>query len=66
MNALFKLQSATLAARQRTGDKHIGTRVNAGRVQIVRAVPGKRGVFDVTPLTGWLTTEEALNAIRTI
>lgn len=66
MNALFQLQQATLAARQRTGDKHIGTRIEAGRVQVVRAVPTTRGRFDVLPLSGWMTAQEAVDAIRAI
>jgi len=66
MNTLLQLRNATLAARQRTGDDHIGTRVEAGRVQVVRAVPAARGRFDVTPITGWLTAQEALNAIRAL
>ncbi len=65
MNTLLQLRNATLAARQRTGDQHIGTRVEAGKVQVVRAVPAGRE-FDVTPLTGWLTAQEALNVVRAI
>lgn len=62
MNTFARLQQATVAARARTGDKHIGTQVAAGRVDVVRAVPpaSGRGRYAVTVLRGGMTAEEAI------
>ena len=37
------LRTATLAARARTGDQHIGTRAGSGVVDVVRSVPPASG-----------------------
>lgn len=63
MQALFKLQSATLAARAKTGDKHIGTQVKQGRIDVVRAVPpaSGRGRYTVTVLAASLPLADAVS-----
>lgn len=61
------IQAATLAARERTGDKTIGTRVKQGRFQIVRVKYANGGKSTVTPLSDWLAGRqlvEALNALK--
>lgn len=62
MAALFALQAATLAARQRTGDKHIGTQVKQGRFDVVRAMPpaSGRGRYTVTVLAASLAPADAV------
>jgi len=59
---LFELQAATLKARTVTGDKHIGTQVSRGLVDVVRAVPpaSGRGAYTVTVLLGGLTPAQAV------
>lgn len=62
MTTLAALQSATLAARARTGDPHLGTQIGAGLVDVVRAVPPAkgRGRYTVTVLRPGLTMPAAL------
>jgi hypothetical protein len=57
-----KIQHATIAARARTGDQFIGTSIQRGRYNIVRAVPpaSGRGFYSVTTLKPGLTPEEAV------
>ena len=59
---MFQLQAATLAARAKTGDKHIGTQVARGRIDVVRAVPpaSGRGRYTVTVLAASLTPADAV------
>lgn len=59
---LFDLQAATNKARSKTGDKHIGTQVARGLVDVVRAVPPAtgRGAYAVTVLRAGLTPDEAV------
>lgn len=64
MQALLDIQRATIAARKRTGDTAIATRVQAGRLQVGRATyPAGKSVAEFAPLTGWLPIMEALRAI---
>lgn len=63
MTTIFDLQRATLAARARLGDKAIGTRVAAGRVEIVRVTYTKRGNGEVVVLSGPHTAAEAVAAL---
>lgn len=62
MTDLFALQAATLAARAKTGDQHIGTQVKHGRFDVVRAVPpvSGRGSYTVTVLAASLTPSDAV------
>ena len=62
MNTLLQLQAATLAARAKTGDSHLGTQVAKGLVDVVRAVPpaSGRGRYTVTVLRGGLTPAQAV------
>jgi hypothetical protein len=65
MNTLLQLQAATLAARAATGDRHIGTQVARGLVDVVRAVPPAtgRGRYAVTVLHAGLTPAAAVAAL---
>jgi len=65
MNTLTQLQTATLAARAKTGDRHIGTQVARGLVDVVRAVPPSsgRGRYAVTVLHAGLTPAAAVAAL---
>lgn len=62
MQALIQLQAATIAARAKTGDKHIGTQVKQGRIDVVRAVPpaSGRGRYTVTVLAASLPLADAV------
>lgn len=66
MNTLFALQAATLKARAATGDKHIGTQIARGLVDVVRAAPpaSKRGAYVVTVLQGGLTPAQAVACLE--
>ena len=61
MTGLLSIRAATLKARAATGDKHIGTQVAAGLVDVVRAVPPVtgRGRYAVTILRAGLTPAQA-------
>ena len=61
MQDIIKLQTATLAARARTGDKALSTNVAAGQVRVVRVV-GET----VTELTGGLTVAKAVEFLNAI
>lgn len=65
MATLIDLRNATLCARERTNDNTIGTRVDAGRVQVVRVFypAGKPEKSVVTPVTGFLPLDEAVRAL---
>ena len=63
---MFKLQAAIIAARVRTGDKHIGMQVARGLIDVVRAVPpaNGRGKYAVTVLRAGLTQEQAISHLN--
>ena len=68
MTSLMDLRQATLAARVRTNDQSISTRVEAGKVQVVRvhypAGDPERTV--VTPITDFLPPEAAVRALEAL
>lgn len=66
MATLMDLRNATLAARERTSDNTISTRVEAGRVQVVRVTypAKKRGRSIVTPVTAFLSPDEAVRVLE--
>jgi hypothetical protein len=64
VSGLFQLQAATLAARERTGDKTIGTRVDSGRVQVVSVTYSPRGRSTAVPLSDWLPAADAVRALE--
>ena len=64
MQAMLAIQKATIAAKARTGDGHLGTRAEGGKLQIVRVVPkGNRGDCDVLPVSRYLPISEAISAL---
>lgn len=62
MQTVRQVQAATIAARAKTGDQHIGTQVKQGRFDVVRAVPpaSGRGSYTVTVLAASLTPADAV------
>ena len=64
MDLLAQIQTATLAARAATGDNAISTRADAGRLQIVRAVPMPGGEYEIAPVTDWLAPAAAVKALK--
>ena len=65
MATIFDLQRATLAARARNGDPTIGTRVQSGRVQIVRVTYPERlrGDSVVAPVSAFMAADAAVHAL---
>jgi hypothetical protein len=65
---IFQLQAATRKARATTGDKHIGTQVRRGTIDVVRAVPSVsgRGDYAVTVLRAGLTPAQAVAYLETM
>ncbi len=57
---MVELRNATLAARQRTGDKTIATNIKKGLVQVVRVVYNGKGTSTVTPVSNKITEAEAI------
>ena len=64
LQALTPIRNATISARQRLADPEIGTRVEAGRIQVVRYhfPPGKRSPV-VTPLSEWVSPSDAVKTL---
>lgn len=60
IETLNALQAATFAARVRLDDTRVATRVDAGKIQVIRATPVQKGRFDITPLSDWLPPAEAV------
>ena len=63
METLLALQSATRAARARTGDPRISVGARAGLYQVQRVTPRPGRAADVQPLTDWLALPAALAAL---
>ena len=63
METLLALQSATRAARARTGDSRILVGVRAGLYQVQRVTLRPGRAADVQPLTDWLALPAALAAL---
>ena len=63
METLLALQSATRAARARTGDPRISVGARAGLYQVQRVIPRPGRAADVQPLTEWLALPAALAAL---
>lgn len=68
MPTIFDFQRATLAARQRLGDKSIGTRVNAGKIQVIRVSypKEKRGFGSIEPISAWLSLDDGMAFIESM
>ena len=63
METLLALQSATRAARARTGDSRISIGVRAGLYQVQRVTLRPGRTADVQPLTDWLALPATLAAL---
>jgi hypothetical protein len=63
METLLTLQSASAAARARTGDSRISIGVRAGLYQVQRVTLRPSRTADVQPLTDWLELPAALAAL---
>ena len=58
MNELLKIQAATNAARQRMADKTIGTRVDAGKIQVIRVTYPHGPKAVINPVSDWMAVSE--------
>ena len=63
METLLALQSATRAARARTGNPRLSVGVRAGLYQVQRVTLRPGRTADVQPLTDWLELPAALAAL---
>lgn len=67
MQTMLAIQKATRDAKARTGDVHLATRAEAGKLQIVRVVPkGNRSDCDVFPVSAYLPIPDAIRAIEAL
>ena len=66
METLLALQSATRAARARTGDPRVSIGVRAGLYQVQRVTLRPGRTADVRPLTDWLALPAALEALERV
>lgn len=67
MQTMLAIQKATREAKIRTGDIHLATRAEAGKLQIVRVVPkGTRGDCDVIPMSEYLPISDAICALKAL
>ena len=64
--SLFALRNATLDARVRMQDNTIGTRVEAGKLQLIRVTYDRRGVSTVAPFSGWMPMADAVAALNAL
>lgn len=58
MEQLLKIGAAINALRIRKGDKFLGSRVEAGKYQLVRTTYQAKGKSTVQELSGWMTADE--------
>jgi hypothetical protein len=63
METLLTLQSATRAARARTGNPRLSVGARAGLYQVQRVTMRPGRTADVQPLTDWLELPAALAAL---
>lgn len=54
MASFHAIRAATIAAKDRTGDKSLATRVDCGRFQLCRVTYDKKGRATVAPITEWI------------
>ena len=61
MQTMRQIQRATTAAKARTGDATLGTRVGNGKLQVVRVIKHAKGPgCDVHPVSEFLPISEAI------
>lgn len=58
MTTFLQMQTATLDARKRLGDKTIGTCIKQGRIQVVKVTYPKGEKSVVTPVSDWMPVSE--------
>jgi hypothetical protein len=66
METLLALQSATRAARARTGNPRLSVGARAGLYQVQRVTLRPGRTADVQPLTDWLELPAALVALNRV
>ena len=63
---LAALRIATLDARVRLQDNTIGTRAEAGELQLIRVTYDRRGVSTVVPFSNWMPMADAVAALNAL
>lgn len=66
MKDLLALQSATLAARARTGDQSIGTNAEQGQIRVVRVTSDTTGNWTVSDLSDPLPATKAVEFLNAL
>jgi len=66
MQTLQAVQAATAKAREATAMQGIGTRVNAGRFQVVNTTFNSRGIANIDELSDWLSWNAAVEVLEQI
>jgi len=65
-HSLRALQAATISARERSGDKHIGTTAERGMFTVVRVIPNGRKAATVTPLSQPMPIHDAIQFLHAL
>lgn len=63
---LPSIVQAVLQARSLTGNPRIAVRAKAGKVQVVEVTPGPGGKSTVTPMSDFVSTDEAIKLLRSL
>lgn len=63
---MFQVRNALLDARRRTGDQSLATSVQIGYFRVERVTYRPNGTSIVTPLTGWMKSDDLINHLNTI
>ena len=66
MQAIFEIQAATNAARSRLNDGSLATRVEAGKIQVVRVTYPDGSKSVVTPVSDWMPIADVCQYLQTI
>jgi hypothetical protein len=65
-NDILAIRSAIKSAQHRTGDSTLATKMQCGRVQIVRVTYKANGVGIVEPVSDWVAVSDACGVINSL
>lgn len=66
LSILNEVRKATLSARERTNDVSISTRTSKGKMQIGKSAFDKKGVSSFSPISDWVSIEDAVKFLDAI
>ena len=64
MSILAEIRNATLDARVRMRDNTIGTRAEAGKLQIIRVTYSGSGISTIVPASEWMPAADVIAALN--